>query len=204
MIANLEENRAIDVARLRARGMAVWVDYPRTVAEAIAQIRWLADLGATAEARVGVLAPIEQALADARRTRPAEPIGGFIAVWKDPWMTLSRDTYAHDLLAQAGIANLFAEAAARYPRVSLEEVAARDPEIVLLPDEPYRFTADDARELSRGALAATRAARAGAIHVIDGTLPFWHGPRIAPALAALGALSLAAVPSSGPPGHRRA
>lgn len=191
VLANLEENREIDVRRLRERGLCTWVDYPRTVPEALAQIEWLADLGAADEARTSIVAPLRTALARASqraavRTGPARPT--FLAVWKDPWMSLSRDTYADDLLARAGLRNVFADATDRYPRVDLAEVARRDPEIVLLPDEPYRFGEDDVPPLAE-ALARTRAARNGRIHVVDGTLVFWHGPRSAPALEMLLAIS---------------
>jgi len=188
VLANLEENREIDVRRLRERGLAVWVDYPRTVAGAIEHLRRLACLGATPAALDAVVAPIERALALAGAHRARAPLRGFIAVWKDPWMTLSRDTYAHDLLARAGIANVFADATERYPKITLADVAALDPELILLPDEPYRFTSADADDLARGPLARTRAVRAGRVHVVDGTLPFWHGPRIARALSVLGDL----------------
>lgn len=194
VLANHEENREIDVRRLRERGATVWVDYPRTVREAVLHLDGLARLGADTAVRDTVLSPVHAALEHATRTAATrEPVRAFVAVWKDPWMSLSRDTYAHDLLACAGIANVFADATDRYPRVTLEDVAARDPELVLLPDEPYRFTADDAADLARGALAATRAARAGGVHVIDGTLAFWHGPRIARALELLSARAARAV-----------
>jgi ABC-type Fe3+-hydroxamate transport system substrate-binding protein len=190
IIANLEENRAIDVERMRERGHTVWVDYPRTVAEAIAQVHWLASLGAAAEAARRVLEPIERAVEASRHASIARPVRGFIAIWRDPWMSISRDTYAHDLLGLAGIANVLGDSSGRYPRITLEEVAARDPEIVLLPDEPYRFTADDARMLAESSpLAGTTAARRGAIHVIDGTLAFWHGPRLGRAIDELAALA---------------
>ncbi|MFM7141085.1 MAG: helical backbone metal receptor, partial [Alphaproteobacteria bacterium] len=183
VLANLEENRAIDVARLRARGIPVWVDYPRTVDDAVAQVRWLAGLGAEPAAAGRVLDPLLRAIDRADAERGAgPPVPGFVAVWKDPWMTLSSDTFAHDLLARAGIDNLFATARERYPRVAIEEVAAVDPAVILLPDEPWRFTPADADHLRHGPLAATRAARAGAIRVVDGTLVFWHGPRIAAGL----------------------
>lgn len=195
VLANLEENREIDVRRLRERGVTVWVDYPRTVAEAVRQIEELATLGATRTSLDGVRGDISTAMSSPRAVETARRC--FIAVWKDPWMTLSRDTYAHDLLAHAGLANVFADAADRYPRVSLEEVAARDPELVLLPDEPYRFTEDDAHALAAGPLAGTPAARGGRIHVIDGTLPFWHGPRIARALALLRRLAAGAPVNQG-------
>lgn len=190
VLANLEENREVDVRRLRERGVTVWVDYPRTVREAVLHLDGLARLGATDHARESVVEPVRAAAARAARATAARaPVHAFIAVWKDPWMTLSRDTYAHDLLACAGIRNVFADATGRYPRVTLEDVAARDPQLVLLPDEPYRFTADDAAALAHGALAGTRAARDGGVHVIDGTLAFWHGPRIAPALDLLSDLA---------------
>jgi ABC-type Fe3+-hydroxamate transport system substrate-binding protein len=193
VLANHEENREIDVRRLRERGLTVWVDYPRTVGQALDHVRALARLGASDEALAAIVEPIEQALArigrDAASAPDGAPVRGFIAVWKDPWMTASRDTYAHDLLARAGIANLFADADGRYPKVTLDEIAARDPEIVLLPDEPYRFTPDDAAALIEGPLAHTTAAREDHVHVIDGTLPFWHGPRIAQALNVLGDLA---------------
>lgn len=190
VLANLEENRAVDVARMRERGITVRVDYPRTVDDAVAQLRWLADLGASRAETARVIEPVLDALARTdgdRERRP--PVRGFVAVWKEPWMTLSRDTYAHDLLARAGIANAFAEAVERYPRVALEEVAGADPQVVLLPDEPFRFADADAHDLARGPLAGTRAARAGAIRVVDGTLVFWHGPRIAAALDLLSGIA---------------
>lgn len=190
VLANREENREIDVRRLREHGLTVWVDYPRSVADALDHLRGVARLGAAPERLAALLAPIEAALARARERDAARPPErAFVAVWKDPWMTLSRDTYAHDLLRSVGIANVFADAPERYPRVTLEEVAARDPGLILLPDEPYRFTAADAEALARGPLAATSAVRAGRVHVVDGTLPFWHGPRIARALRELGDLA---------------
>ena len=192
VLANHEENREIDVRRLRERGLTVWVDYPRTVREAIAHLEGLARLGADAATRDAVLAPVHAAYARATHAaaaRASDPLRTFIAVWKDPWMSLSRDTYAHDLLACAGLANVFGDADERYPRFTVEAIAVRDPDLVLLPDEPYRFTAADADELTRGALAGTRAARGGGVHVIDGTLAFWHGPRIAPALDLLSDLA---------------
>lgn len=192
VLANHEENREIDVRRLRERGVVVWVDYPRTVREAIAHLEGLARLGADAATRDAVLAPVHAAYERATRAaaaRAADPVRAFIAVWKDPWMSLSHDTYAHDLLACAGLANVFADADERYPRITLEELAARDPDLVLLPDEPYRFSAADAGELAHDALAGTRAVRGGNVHVIDGTLAFWHGPRIAPALDLLSSLA---------------
>lgn len=189
VIANHEENTRRTVERLRAAGLPVWVTYPRTVPEAAALLRELAGLGAPAEAVARVVEPVEQAVAEAERTRPATPVRVFCAIWRDPWMSVGPDTYAHAVLALCGGANVFAEhrqgpggRARRYPIVTLAEVEAAAPEVVLLPDEPYAFDPRDVEELRRLAIPA---AASGRIHCIDGTWVSWYGARIRPALAAL-------------------
>ena len=91
-------------------------------------------------------------------------------------MAVGGDTYADDLIALCGGLNVFAERGdRRYPRVTLDEVVAAAPEVVLLPDEPYAFGASDEAELRRLPLPA---AQNGRIHRIDGTWVSWYGPRI--------------------------
>jgi ABC-type Fe3+-hydroxamate transport system substrate-binding protein len=93
------------------------------------------------------------------------------------------DTYAHDLLTLCGGKNVFAaHGERRYPRVTLDEVVAAAPEVVILPDEPYAFDASDVAELRRLPIPA---AQSGRIHLIDGTWVSWYGPRIERAIRAL-------------------
>jgi ABC-type Fe3+-hydroxamate transport system substrate-binding protein len=101
-------------------------------------------------------------------------------------MTVGADTYIHDMIRLCGGANVFAERPGRrYPVVSEADLVGAAPEVVLLPDEPYRFDLRDAAELRRLDLPA---ARLGRIHLIDGTLLSWYGPRIRRALETLQAL----------------
>jgi ABC-type Fe3+-hydroxamate transport system substrate-binding protein len=186
VIANHEENRRRDVERLLAAGIRVWITYPRTVREGAALLRELAGLGAAAEAFERVVEPVKTALAEAERARPALPTRVFCPIWRDPWMSVGADTYAHDLLTLCGGENVFAgHGERRYPRVRLEEVVAAAPQVVLLPDEPYRFAAEDAAGLARLDMPA---ARNGRIHLIDGTWVSWYGPRIRRAIGELRAL----------------
>ncbi len=185
VLANREENREIDVRRLRERGLRVWVDHPVTLDDTLEQVRRLAALGAPAEPATALLDRLAAAIARAAAKHPARARSCFLACWKDPWMTIGRETYAHHVLAASGLANIFADAPGHYPRTDLDEVARRAPEIVLLPDEPYFFTAVDVDELAQGPLGDSPAVRTGRVHVIDGTLPFWHGPRLAEALEVL-------------------
>jgi ABC-type Fe3+-hydroxamate transport system substrate-binding protein len=181
VIANQEENRRRDVERLEAAGIPVWVTYPRTVTDAVALLRELAELGGAAEGLARVVEPIEASVARAAAERPARATPVFCPIWKDPWMAVGRDTYAHDLLTLCGGANVFADRGERrYPIVREAEITAAAPEVVLLPDEPYAFGPREAAELARLLPAA-----AGRVHLIDGTLVSWYGPRIGRAIETL-------------------
>ena len=186
MIANQEENRPRDVERLREAGIAVWVTYPRTVADGVALLRDLASLGAPAEVAEAVIGAVESAFERALRSRPAIATRVFCPIWKRPWMAVGADTYADDLLGLCGGQNVFAERSERrYPIVEEEEIVAARPEVILLPDEPYAFGPADVAELSG---LAVPAAASGRIHLLDGTLVSWYGPRIARALSEIGGL----------------
>jgi ABC-type hemin transport system substrate-binding protein len=183
VIANQEENKRQDVERLRAAGVAVWVTYPRSVADGVELLRELARLGDRREELERVVVPIVAELARAQASRPSDPLRVFCPIWKKPWMAVGADTYADDLIAVCGGHNVFARRSERrYPLVSDAEIVAAAPEVILLPDEPYAFGAADAAELGRMDVPA---ARDGRIHRIDGTLVTWYGPRIGRALATL-------------------
>ena len=80
---------------------------------------------------------------------------------------MSGGTYGSSLLAHLGVGNVFAGAEVRYPEVTLDEVAARRPDVALLPTEPYPFKARHVDELA--SLAPAR--------LVDGQDLFWWGTR---------------------------
>lgn len=183
VIANQEENRRQSVEALRECGIEVWVTYPRTVRGGAALLREIAELGASAQSIDEVVVPVERAVDRAEAERPVRGTRVFCPIWKNPWMAVGGDTYASDLIALCGGENVFADHGdRRYPVVAAEDIVAAAPDVVLLPDEPYAFGAADAAELSEWELPA---ARQGRIHVIDGTLASWYGPRIARAVETL-------------------
>jgi ABC-type Fe3+-hydroxamate transport system substrate-binding protein len=176
VIANREENRRSDVERLRAAGIPVWVTDPRTVREGAELLGEIAELGASPEAVARVVEPVLARVAEAEAALPARPTPVFCAIWKNPWMAVGRNTYANDLLRLCGGRNVFARCEGRrYPIVKPAEIALAAPEVILLPDEPYAFGPRDAAELGALDVPAARNAR---IHLIDGTLVSWYGPRI--------------------------
>lgn len=186
VIANREENTRRTVTQLEAAGIPVWVTYPRTVAEGARLLRELAELGGRSAELASVVVPVEEAVEGALAARPADPLRVFCPIWKDPWMAVGADTYAHDLIELCGGRNVFAGfGTRRYPIVREAEIVAAAPELILLPDEPYAFGAEDARGLRS---LAVPAAASGRIHCVDGTLLSWYGPRIRRAIELLRSL----------------
>lgn len=186
VLANKEENRRRDVETLEAAGIPVFVTYARTVREAVDEIRLLGRICAATLPAEALADEVEAALAR-QALRGAEPRTRTVAlIWKDPYMAVGGDTFAHDLLAACGALNPFADAEGRrYPRVDIGALEAAAPEVILLPTEPYAFGARDREELL--ALDCP-AARSGRVHVVEGELLSWYGPRMARALETFGAL----------------
>ncbi|MEU1227133.1 helical backbone metal receptor [Streptomyces sp. NPDC005828] len=102
---------------------------------------------------------------------PPGPVTAVVPIWRRPWMVLGRDTFAGDLLARLGVRNLYDDHPERYPRLPLDELRAARPDLVVLPDEPYRFTRDDGPEAFPGTAAA----------LVDGRMLTWYGPSLAEA-----------------------
>ena len=181
VIANVEENLREHVETLRGWGIEVHVVYPRTVVEGIALVRELGEVVGAGERGAALAAALEARYAATRAALAGRaPARVFCPIWRNPYMTLSRDTYVHDMLATCGGANVFADAPKRYPEVSLDEVAAAAPDVILLPDEPYRF-----RRVHAADFEAYPPLRAARVRFVDGKLLSWYGPRIGDALEIL-------------------
>ncbi|MTE18284.1 ABC transporter substrate-binding protein [Streptomyces sp. TRM43335] len=186
VVANEEENRPADLAALRDAGIEVLVTEVRTLPQAFTELdRVLTD-------GCGLPRPawLDRAEAAWRDVRPVVDVAAVVPVWRRPWMVLGRDTFAGDVLARLGARNAYADHAERYPRVTVEEL--NEPgraDLVVLPDEPYRFTADDGPEAFPLRPAA----------LVDGRHLTWYGPSLVEAPTVLGAALTAALDTTAPP-----
>ncbi len=176
VVANQEENRELDVRRLRDSGVTVWVTRIETVEESLDSMSRL-----LYEA-LGL--PDPSWLVDARGlwSAPAAPrLRVAVPIWRDPWMVVGSQTYTDDLLTRAGLVNVLASGASRhdgrYPTVTTDDIDGAGADVVLLPDEPYVFTADDGPEALR---TPTR--------LVSGRLLTWYGPAMVEAHAMLASL----------------
>lgn len=177
VIANEEENREPDLRALRAAGIEVLVTEVRDVPQAFGELaRVIAACGVTEPPKW--LAGAEAAWAAPPVLRPR--VRAVVPIWRRPWMALGRDTFAGDVLARLGVDNVCATHRDRYPRITLGELP--DVDLVVLPDEPYRFTADDGPESFTAPCA-----------LVGGRHLTWYGPSLAEAPRVLGAALRAAV-----------
>jgi ABC-type Fe3+-hydroxamate transport system substrate-binding protein len=168
VIANHEENRELDVRRLRESGIDVHVTRIETVPEAVETFEHLFDdvlgwerpswLAEVRELWCGPLPEVTQTVA--------------IPIWRDPWMVVGGGTFTGDLARRLGWANAYADSSSgtadRYPKVEPGDIEARGVDLVLLPDEPYVFTAEDGPEAFPRTVT----------RLVSGRLLTWYGPSL--------------------------
>ena len=175
VLANEEENRQADLDALRSAGLAVWVTRVRDLPEALWSLRRMITV-ACRQPQPAWLDAAEAAWRQAASITPGvDSLVAVVPVWRRPWMVLGRDTFAGDLLARLGVRNLYAGHAERYPRIDLTELLGSDADLVVLPDEPYRFTACDGPEAFPGSRTA----------LVSGRHLTWYGPSLTEAPAVL-------------------
>jgi ABC-type Fe3+-hydroxamate transport system substrate-binding protein len=164
-----EENRREDADALEAQGLALHVVRIDSLADVGPQMAALADaVGAPAPAPWTFPPPVD----------PVERRRAFVPIWRRPWMTMSAGCYGSSVLAALGIDNVYGDATTRYPEVTLDEAAARRPDLVVAPSEPYPFADRHRAELEVVA----------PVWFVDGQDLFWWGARTPDACRRLGDL----------------
>lgn len=177
VVCNQEENRELDVQRLRAAGISVWVTRIETVTEAFASLRRL-----FTEPLAGDVPGWLTRAEDIWSAPPRFELSVVTAIWRDPWMVVGGRTFTSDLLARLGAGNPFAGAKRpqpdqghqpdqpdqRYPRTDVAGIRGARPDLLLLPDEPYPFSPTDGPEAFTG--LPTR--------LVSGRALTWYGPSL--------------------------
>jgi ABC-type Fe3+-hydroxamate transport system substrate-binding protein len=212
VLANQEENTLQDVETLEAAGVKVWVTFPQTVRQSLDVLWMLVGLYESRSAAIR-LETLELTLEWAESSLEGhQPWRYFCPIWLDEarqdddgWMTFNRHTYANDVLRLMGGENAFADrdwdtlprsgenrggssnekkGEIRYPRVSLADIRSAEPELIVLPSEPFAFN-DSHRQHLCDLLPETPAVVHNRLYLVDGSLITWHGTRLARALREL-------------------
>ena len=173
VIANKEENEREPVEAV-AQFAPVHVTDVATVPDALAMIRTVGRLVHRAPEADLLAGEIETGFA--RLGGAADPVRAAYLIWRDPWMTVGGDTFISDVMARAGLPNVFAPER-RYPETTLDAIHEAGAEVVLLSSEPYPFKAAH--------LAEVEAATGLPALLVDGEAFSWYGSRMLLALPTL-------------------
>ncbi|KDP89400.1 metal ABC transporter substrate-binding protein [Cupriavidus sp. SK-3] len=185
VVVNIDENRRETVDEIRGFVPHVIVTHPCAPEDNLALYRLLGGIfGRVAEAE-SLCEALEAELAQVRgRIWPGRKV--LYAIWQDPWMTVSRDTYISRMLALVNwqtwpSAQALPEACVdgdcsrpntadtRYPSFRWSEGLVREIDLVLLSSEPYRFTEAHVDALERQI--------GKEVLLIDGEMVSWYGSR---------------------------
>lgn len=164
IIANKEENLAEQVTVL-AEEFPVWISDVRDLESALALFKGLGEILNPK----GGEALYEQALA-LKSSLPKTPKKTVLyIIWKDPYMVAGSDTYINGLLELAGLENLAPKVKGRYPALSMEEVEALNPDLILLSSEPYAFDSGESKDFYKPGRK---------VKIVEGSLFTWYGSRL--------------------------
>lgn len=172
VVVNIDENEKPTVDAIAAFVPNIVVTHPIAPLDNLALARLMGGVFGRQREAEAWCARFEREY-DALLREPRDAGTWLYCIWKDPWMTVSQDTYIARMLELAGV-RIPSLGAARYPRFAFSEELVRSIDGVLLSTEPYRFTQAhaDALESQLGK----------PVYLVDGEMMSWYGSR---SLAAL-------------------
>lgn len=191
LIVNIDENERPAVETLAAFVPSVVVTHPQTPEDNRGLYRLMGALFSREPQAERLETALDDALRSMTQWRPARPVRVLYAIWRDPWMTVSADTYVGRSLAAAGMQVVdprppHARDATRYPAFELDTVDWSGIDVLLLSTEPYVF-----RPRHVEALRDDPRLMGTLVELVDGEAASWYGsraPRLLPGLAELAAL----------------
>ena len=192
VLINVDENRLDTAQALREFVPQVIVTHPRTPDDNLALLDQMTaafgHVSGVTERAAALRRELQHELVRTRDSAwPARRV--LYLIWRDPWMTVARDTYIAQMLACVGWQTLPAvnggdHGAARYPTLVGDEAWLAEVDRVLLSSEPYRFGPAHVDEAQRLCPQAD-------VQCVDGELLSWYGPRAAAGLRYLRGLAAA-------------
>jgi len=163
VVVDVQENRFEDYAALTDAGLNV------LALDVVSLKTMTVDLQRLAEA-VGHEHPVDEVPQVAPLNQRA-----FVPIWRRPWMSIGKDTFGSHLLEAMGLTNICSEIDSNYPEIDLATVTEMQPDLIIVPSEPYEF--DDAHfEEFANIAPAVR---------VDGRDLFWWGVRTPEAMLRL-------------------
>ena len=185
VIVNIDENPKEMVEEIAAMGIEIVVTHPETPEDNIDLFNMLGgifDREAEAEA---LCAPLNQALGEIHALRKSRPENRVLyLIWKDPWMIVSQDTYAAQMLALINWQTVGHDPDIRYPRIDDMSQLVADSDRILFSSEPFPFTEDHMEEFRKEFPCDGKH-----LQLVDGEMITWYGSRAIEAIRYMGELA---------------
>jgi iron complex transport system substrate-binding protein len=122
------------LAKLEQLKIPIFILAPKTIEDILGHISMIGSLVGHDRAARMVAQGLRERLSDLRnRMGMAKPVRVFYVVNTDPLISVGSGSFIHQMLELAGGENIVGHTAMPYPKVSLEEVLRRDPEVLLFP-----------------------------------------------------------------------
>ncbi len=178
VVVNVDENRKQDVDAMAQWGCSIVVTHPLQPTDNLRLYRLLGGIFGREEAAETLCRDFEQAhesLLDRAKNLPQRNV--LYLIWRDPWMTISEDTYISRTLALAGLKSMGGRADVRYPEIEFDETLMDQVDAVLMSSEPFPFKQNHVEEVR-----ALTQRWPVPISAIDAEMVSWYGPRAIPGL----------------------
>ena len=170
IIGNKEENSQEDIKALETR-YPVWMSDILDLEDALDMIRKVGTLTQKVPIANELAINIQDAFLSLKHiTQQRPPVRAAYLMWREPYMAVAKGTFIDAMLKEAGFENIFGHLS-RYPEVTPKDIAALNPETILLSSEPYPFKEKHIEEIQ--AICPT-----AAIQLVDGELFSWYGSRL--------------------------
>lgn len=173
IIANKEENRPEDIKALQD-DFDINVTEISTIEDALIIIHELGKQFDKVEKAQQLITEVQDTLQD---TPDVSPLSTAYLIWKDPWMTVGGDTYINDIMDHWDLPNVFSDQQ-RYPKITLEDLKKKNPDLILLSSEPYPFKEKHMQHIEEACPAAR-------VLLVEGEWFSWYGSRMVQAFKRL-------------------
>jgi iron complex transport system substrate-binding protein len=132
ILASTAGNDRESVLKLAGLGLPVFVTAPRSVQSILESVSDIGRIIDASEAAESLVAEMKRRLADLDlKLRGVAPVTVFFITWFEPLLAPGRNTFENDLLRLVKATSISGALTDFYPRYSLEQVLARDPDAII-------------------------------------------------------------------------
>jgi ABC-type Fe3+-hydroxamate transport system substrate-binding protein len=169
IFASKEENAKGEIMEL-SNEFPVWVSDVHNLSDALSMIQSIGSICKKEKKAQSIIHQIEVEFKTLDHI-PEDIVKAVYLIWKNPFYTINKETFAHDMLRKFGVENVFASKKESYPIIDEKEIREKKPDYIFLPSEPYNFKDQDVDALRKSFPKVE-------IRRVDGEYFTWYGSHL--------------------------